>query len=305
MRILIAGGSGFIGQHLARHLAEDNHTVTVLGRSLPQLQDLFFEEHSFHLMDWTVLMRKDNPLVDYDIVINLCGVNIGDKRWSDQRKKELIQSRVEPTRILAELCARASHSLRLFNASAIGIYGLQETERFTEESEINCQNPSDFLSQIGCEWEQATASAQAAGVKVVLMRFGVVLSDDGGALQKMKRPFLLGLGGRIGHGNQPFSWVSLPDLLNAISFLIANPDITGPINIVSPGVVTQREFAKAFAHALHRPSFMITPAFLIKLIFNEMGEELLLKGQNVYPKRLLELGFQFQYPTISQALLIS
>lgn len=281
MRILIAGGSGYIGQHLARHLLRENHTVTVLGRNLSQLQAQFRDVASMQLMDWSALMSRDNPLGDYDVVINLCGANIGEKRWSDQRKQELIESRVQPTRTLAELCMQAGDvAPRLLNASAIGIYG------------------EGFLAQIGHAWEEATACAP----NVVQMRFAVVLSYDGGALKKMHLPFLLGLGGPIGDGNQPFTWISLTDLLNAISFIIAHPEISGPINLVAPVCMTQREFAKAFAHALHRPSFMITPAFMIKLIFQEMGEQLLLKGQTVYPQRLIDLGFKFKHPTIHSAV---
>jgi len=230
--------------------------------------------------------------------------NISAKRWSEPYKQEIISSRVDATKIIADFCAElGKDSPVLFNANGVGIYGIQEKqsnglpEAINETKAIDETALDSFLQQVGWEWEQATTDATAKGVRVVLMRFGMVLGKSGGALAKMLLPFKLGLGGTIGTGTQPLSWIDLNDLCAAIDFLIPKKEVEGPVDFVSPNCVTQKQFAKALAKSLHRPCLLPIPGFAIKLLVgDEMATELLLEGQHVKPARLLELGFQFEYP---------
>ncbi len=309
MKILIAGGTGFIGKALVKHfLAHGNHQILVLGRSKQSIRSTFGE--AVKRLAWTDLPRFSfSDWGPKDIFINLCGANLGDKPWSDARKSSILESRVETTRLIARVCkGLGENSPRLLNASAIGIYGLQEEHKnelppaLTEDSPLPCLQPTDFLSEVGCQWEAAAKEAIAAGTPVVFLRFGVVLGPHGGVYKKLRRPYQFGLGGTIGSGNQAFSWVSLHDLVRAIDFTIATNQLTGPVNITAPHAVRQSLFAKAMARSLQRPAFLTTPKFLLKKLFGEMAEELLLKGQHVQPKRLTEMGFTFEHDSIDKAL---
>lgn len=171
-----------------------------------------------------------------------------------------------------------------------------------ENTTIDFNAAPDFLAKVGRQWEMATFSARDAGVRVVNMRFGVVLGNNGGVLSKLKLPYSLGLGGRLGSGQQPFPWIALPDLLNAIDFIFANKQLQGAINFVAPQSITQQQFSQALATAMHRPALLSTPTFLIKILLGEMGETLLLNGQHVEPRVLLAAGFKFEYPDINSIL---
>lgn len=298
MNILIGGGTGFIGQALVKHLRAQDHQVTVISR----------HKHS----DDPTIITWDELTIELielqQVVINLTGVGIGDRTWTDKRKKEILDSRVIPTETLSNLCAESINKPALFVASAIGIYGLQQSETnslppdLDESTVIDFKDESLFSATVCKRVESAAKRASHVGVRVVDCRFGVVLDESGGALKKLKTPYLFGLGGPIGNGMQPFCWVALNDVVNAIEFLIKHEDISGPVNIVSPNTVTQKEFAHTFAHHLHRPAILPTPAFVIKLIFGQMGEELLLQGQHVFPTVLLDHGFEFQHPHLEDAL---
>lgn len=298
MNILIAGASGFIGTVLANHLSQ-SHKITVLGRQLERLESIFSKDIS--KLTWDNLKLHDAK--QYDLVINLSGSSIGDKRWSSAVKNELIESRTRSNQQLVEWLINHHAKPRFFCANAVGIYGAQElsTAPFDEESPLPLSS-NDFLQQIGLVWEQSLKTAIDAGISVTTLRFGVVLKKGCGMLKKLELPFRLGLGSVLGNGNQTLSWVYYKDLINAIDFLIAHQHLTGPVNITSPYPITQREFAQQLAKALKRPLFLKTPGPIIKIIFGEMGDYLLLKGQRVEPTRLNELGFKFTYPRIEAAL---
>ncbi|MFA6301545.1 MAG: TIGR01777 family oxidoreductase [Legionella sp.] len=300
MKILIAGASGFIGTELVTAL-EQSHTITVLGRSSKQLDKSFSQ--TTNKVSWQDLDALDPK--QFDVVINLCGSNIGEARWSPKVKLELINSRVSTNRILIQWLINQNAKPRYICANAVGIYGMQTNGDkivFDENSPIDVNNPKDFLSEIGIAWQQALTPAIDYGMSVTSLRFGVVLQKHKGMLKKLELPFYLGLGSVLGDGEQLISWIDSADLIAAILFILEHPDISGPINLTSPNPVSQRQFAKTFAKVLHRPLIVTTPVSIIKLLFGEMGECLLLKGQGVVPKRLLELGFHFKYPSLVESL---
>lgn len=299
MNILIAGASGFIGTVLVDHLLQ-NHNITVLGRKLEKLESIFSKD--ICKLTWDDLKVQDAK--QYDLIINLSGSSIGAKRWNSKIKKELIESRTITNQQLVEWLINHHAHPRFFCANAIGIYGARElsTHIFDEASPLP-QSSDDFLQQIGLIWEQSLKKAIDAGIPVTTLRFGVVLKKNEGMLKKLELPFCLGLGSVLGSGNQALSWVYYKDLIHAIDFLIEHEEITGPINITSPFPITQQEFAHHLAKALKRPLLLKTPRFIIRIIFGEMGEYLLLRGQRVCPKRLTELGFKFTYPKIESVLI--
>ena len=299
MNILIAGGSGLIGQSLIDVL-QHSHQLTFIGRNTHHLLKLF--KHLGPCHDWHGL---DDIQSSPDLIINLCGLNIGDAAWTPKIKQELIDSRVKTSEKLIQWAIKQQIKPRMMCANAVGIYGLQnngDEAVFTEDSPIKTKNPTDFLNEIGVRWEEALRPAMEYGMPVVTTRFGVVLKKNQGILKKLNLSFYLGLGSIIGDGTQMFSWVHHKDMVRAIIFLIEHPDLTGPFNITSPHPVTQKTFAKALANSMHRPLLLTLPAVVVKLMFGEMGECLLLRGQKVIPKRLLDAGFVFDYPTIEQAL---
>ena len=307
--VVIAGGTGFIGQALVKALQTmTEYKLIILGRDEKKAEKIFAGAVDF--VAWQDVEPVLGALQPTDMIINLCGTNIGEKRWSDKQKEKIKKSRIESTQRLAHFCrSKGEQSPKLINASAIGIYGLQQTVKDSFPSPLDEQtpicegSPADFLSDVGCAWENTLGSAIDAGCSVTMLRFAVVLGIGGGALSQMLLPFQLGLGGRIGSGDQAMSWVALPDVIRAIVFIMKHPEMTGPFNIVSPCIVKQKDFAKALGLALNRPTFMPMPAALVRLVFGrEMADELLLGGQNVTPKRLLEAGFQFKHPDLTTYL---
>jgi hypothetical protein len=298
MNILIAGASGFIGKELVYNLSQ-NHTISVLGRKIEKLEKIFSK--NIQKLSWESL--NNYPATTYDIVINLAGSSIGAKRWNRAIKKELIESRTLSNKLLIDWLIYNKAKPRFFCANAIGIYGATEksTHSLDEYSPL-LLTPKDFLQEIGLSWEKSLSTAIDANIPVTTLRFGVVLKKGLGMLKKLECPFNLGLGSTLGNGEQTITWIHYKDLIHALNFLIAHPDITGSINVVAPYPTTQKEFAEQFAKALKRPIFLKTPSWVIQLLFGEMGEYLLLKGQKVVPKRLSELDFVFIYPTIESAL---
>lgn len=300
MNILIAGGSGFIGQELIEVLKK-KHNITVLGRSEQKLKAMFPKD--IFAVSWENL-DKINPK-NFEVIINLSGKNIGDSRWSTELKHELIDSRVDTTLSLINWAAAGSAKPHFYCANAIGIYGLQQNgdkEVFSEASLIDFENPRDFLSEIGIRWQKAAETAKEYGMKVTITRFGVVLKKGQGMLKKLFPSFWMGLGSVVGNGNQSLSWIDIDDLTSAFDFLLEHPEIEGAVNLCSPNPVEQKVFARTLATALHRPLIFKTPQFVIRLLFGEMGDTLINHGQNVIGQRLLENGFQFQYPSIKQSL---
>lgn len=305
MQRIVAGGTGFIGKHLVNHWLAGRYDVTVIGRSHTDIQRAFAGR--VKSITWQELAANGNEILDNtEIIVNLAGSNIGSRPWSKKRKRELIASRIQPTKFLADLCAtQGSEAPALFNASGVGIYGHQTFSNSIvcdEDTVVDIPPLPTFLAKLGNAWEDATASAKTAGCRVINMRFGVVLARDGGVLPRLSLPFYFFLGGTYGRGNQPFAWIGLSDLIRAIDFLISKPTINGPVNFVAPDSISQAHLIQTLSETLHRPAPWNYPSWLIRKLLGQMGEELLLQGQIVKPERLLTNGFEFIQPDISTAL---
>lgn len=308
MRRLIAGGTGFVGQNLARHWINQGVQVAILGRDKRKIQRCFGK--AVDTITWEQFNTLPvSELKHFQTIVNLCGENIGEHRWSPARKRALIDSRIIPTTLIVDkLKTLGDQAPSLFNASAIGVYGLQQNqignlpEALDEEQFIDMHAYPDFLAEIARMWELATEPAKAHGVHVINLRFGVVLGHRGGALGKLITPIKWGLGGKIGCGWQPMSWIHLKDLLAIFDFLLEQPKLHGAVNCVAPSAVSQLQFAHCAASLLHRPCLFPLPAQVVKSVFGEMGECLLLQGQHVYPKRLHATDFHFQFGHLQEAL---
>lgn len=300
MNILIAGASGFIGQKLVRALQAE-HSLTVLGRDSANLNRLFTKP--VDTVTWEKLPELDART--FDAIINLCGHNIAASRWNPAVKKQLIDSRVKTTTRLIDW-AKSNHAKPHFIcANAVGIYGMQasqDSQELDEDSPIDFEHPRDFLSEIGIRWQQALQPAIDFGMQVTITRFGVVLEKNEGVLKKLAPSFYLGFGSVLGDGKQMMSWVHIDDVIGALLFLLNKPELTGAFNLTSPNPVSQTEFAQTLASTMHRPLFLKMPAFVIRILFGEMGECLLLKGQRVLPSRLIESGYEFTFPDLRTAL---
>ncbi|HBO97482.1 MAG TPA: TIGR01777 family protein [Candidatus Omnitrophica bacterium] len=282
MRIAITGASGLIGKAAATYFQARGHAVTRVSRQRGRLD---LDPVSFQ---------------DQDAVIHLAGANIAAQRWSDRYKKLLYSSRVETTTQLCKVLTNMNTPPQiLLCASAIGIYGHIEPPAYVDEGLIMGDG---FLYKLCVDWEHSTHLAEEMGIRVVHMRFGIVLSPDGGALAKMLPVFKLGLGGRVGLGKQMMSWIALDEIPAAMEHVINTPDLSGAVNFVAPKAVSNAEFTRVLAKALRRPAFLPVPAPAIKVLFGEMGKELLLSGANVIPKRLSESGYVFRYPDLETAL---
>ena len=299
MHILIAGGTGFIGQALTEHFLQNQHQVTIISRSVDKIKQRFGDQ--VQAMSWDDAAPKMvDCLSGVHWLINLTGANIGDRRWSKARLKEIKESRVEITDYFAKICAQlGSQAPVWFNASAIGIYDqvVEASEVADEHCTINFQDHFGVLDDVTKAWESACQPAIDAGVRVVKIRFGVVLGH-GGALAKMLPFFKLGLGGAVGSGQQAFPWISLHDVIRAFDFLYQQESISGPVNLVAPENNTQKELAKALGLALSRPTFIPTPGFVIRTLYGQMGHELLLKGTQVAPQVLLKHHFTFEHANL-------
>jgi uncharacterized protein (TIGR01777 family) len=291
-RIVIAGASGLIGRALGDPLRGMGFRVVRLVRRAARGAD----EAS-----WQPAEGELDPsiLEDAHAVINLCGEGIADGRWTARRKEQIRRSRIEPTRLIASTIAHVLHKPSvLINASATGYYGSRGDEQVDERAAAG----EGFLPEVCREWEQATKPAEAAGVRTVLLRTGIVLARGGGILQKLVPIFRLGLGGAVGGGRQWMSWISLEDEIAAILRSLTDGSISGPVNATAPAAVTNRDFGRTLARVLHRPAIAPLPSFMVKLLFGEMGERLLLEGVHAKPAVLLSKGFTFKHPTLESAL---
>lgn len=294
MNILISGGSGFLGSALTAALLEWGHLVTVTSREPARLHT------NTH---YSAIRLEDLRATDrFDVVINLAGAGIADERWSDERKRELLASRLEPTRQLVDWMGYAEQKPSLFmSGSAIGWYGMQGEQALTEQSGYQ----SDFVHTLCQQWETAALAAEPLGIRTLILRTGVVLNPAGGMLQRVLPQFRLGAGGRLGKGEQWFSWISRRDWVKAVHWLMrqAQDDtrIRGVYNLTAPNPVRNAEFTRQLAHALSRPALVPAPAFALKMAFGEMST-LLLDSQKVLPERLLAEGFVFDDPELSVAL---
>ncbi len=304
MKIIIGGGSGFVGRLLVPALIDSGSEVTVIGRDKSKILKLFPKQ--VDAIGWHELSLLD--AANFDAIINLTGANIAEKRWSDQVKAEMISSRVNSVLALIEWCKKSSGAMpHLYNASAVGYYGLQSAipENAllnTEDHFISSLADDSFCCRLVNEWEATAKIAEKEKIPLTMMRFGVVLHRGEGMLKQLELPAKCGMSAVLGTGLQPVSWISADDLVNAIQFLLAHPEMTGAFNLVAPEIVTQKTFSKSLAAVVKRPAFMWMPAWLVKLMFGQMGEELLLSGQAVSPSRLLRHDFVFKYPTLLEAL---
>ncbi len=294
MKVAITGASGMVGTALKDKLKAEGHEVVSYARKVSPGQT---GEFAWNPDAGTI---DTAGLVGVEAVVNLAGENIAGKRWSAEQKEKIRASRVKGTTLLANtIAALAVKPEVLVSASAIGFYGDRGDEMLTENSAPG----TGFLAEVCKEWEQSTKAAEASGVRIVMARFGVILSKNGGALQKMLPIFQMGGGGIIGSGKQYMSWVTLDDVVNALIFAVQNKSVKGAVNIVAPNSVRNSEFTDALGHALHRPVVLPLPAFAAKLIMGEMADELLLSSARVEPLALEENKFGFEYPNLAGALL--
>lgn len=293
MKILITGSSGLIGSALVPFLRKRGHQVKKLTRKAGALSD---DELAW---DPSQPVAYRSEFEGYDAVINLAGESIASGRWTEEKKRKIRDSRVHGTRVLCETLGLLKTPPKvLINGSAMGYYGDQEEAVLTEESRAG----TTFLAQVCRDWENATAPAKQKGMRVVCLRTGMVLSKQGGALAKMLGPFKLGLGGVLGSGKQYISWITDDELVHVVEYLLTHPSLYGPINVGTPYPVTNREFTKALGAVLGRPTLLPMPTWLVRFVFGEMGEELLLGSTRMAPRRLIESGYAFRYPHLEAAL---
>jgi uncharacterized protein len=298
MKVVIAGGSGFLGSALTRELTRNDHEVVVLTRQNPR---------NFPALPRTAFVTwlpngQSGPwaaaLADADAAINLAGESIAAKRWSAAQKQKLRDSRLLATRSLTTAIREAPRPPRaLVSGSAVGYYGNRGDEALTESSPPG----DDFLAGVARDWE-AAANEVTHLTRVTLIRTGIVLDRAGGALPRMLPPFQLFVGGPLGTGNQYMPWIHKDDWVRLVSFAIANDGVRGPLNATAPAPVTNAEFSKALGRALKRPSFLPAPAFALRLALGEMADALLLSGQRALPVRATDLGFSFRYSNVDEAL---
>ena len=297
MKILITGASGLVGTALVRALGADGHMVCRLIR--PGTKSDGGAKGAFDVAWNPETGELGGAAVGAEAVINLAGASIAGGRWTDARKHLLRSSRIGTTRSLISALGKMNAKPDvLISASAIGIYGNRGDEALTEASTPG----SDFLAGIAKDWETEALRAEEFRTRVVLARFGIILDKTGGALPKMIVPFKLGLGGRLGNGKQWMSWVAIEDVVEIIRFALTAKSLSGPVNVVSPQPVTNADFTRELAHALHRPALFPAPAFALKLAMGEMADALLLAGQRVFPEKLSQAGFSFRIPTLQSAL---
>jgi uncharacterized protein (TIGR01777 family) len=292
MNITITGATGFVGAHLTRALLNAGHTVHALARKRPANLPA-----PVKFSQWTTEQEPlRESLADADAVIHLVGEPVA-QRWTPEAKKRIRSSRVDGTRHLVNALSTESRRPRvLISASAIGIYGSRGDEILTETSTPG----DDFLAKLVIDWEKAATLAEALGIRVVRFRFGVVLGQ-GGALAKMLPPFRLGAGGRLGNGRQWMSWIHIDDVINLILFILTNAGVHGPVNVTAPEPVTNADFTKELASAIHRPAIFPVPKLALNLLFGEMAD-MVLASQRVIPEAAKSFGFEFQYPKLGPAL---
>lgn len=295
MKVFMTGGSGFVGTYLSRELARQGYEITILTRKeTPPRRD----EPLIRFL--TGDPTREGPWMaavpDHDWIINLAGASVFT-RWSEAHKREIHDSRILTTRNLVTALERDDRGQLFCSTSAIGYYGPRGDEDIIEDS----PGGEDFLSQLAREWEAEALKAQDLGIRVVITRFGIVLGKGGGALAQMARAFKMFVGGRLGSGEQFFSWIHQEDHARAFLFVKDHPDLKGPVNFTSPNPVRNRELTRALGRILGRPTFLPAPAFMVRLVLGEFGE-VLLTGQKVLPRKLLAAGFEFRFPFIDQAL---
>jgi len=292
MTVLITGSTGFIGSALIPVLQREGHTVKRLLRSpTASAQDLVWDPASGQL--------DRSRLEGLDAVIHLAGESIAEGRWTLGKKARIRESRIQGTSLLSQTLAGLSLPPKvLVSASAMGYYGDRGSEILSEDS----NSGNGFLAEVCREWEAATAPAVEKGIRVVHLRFSLILSKAGGALAKMLLPFRMGAGGRIGSGKQYWSWIAIDDLISVILHVLISNSLQGPVNVATPNPVTNAEFTEVLGKVLKRPTLFPMPAFAARLAFGEMADPLLLCSARLQPSRLIAVNFEFQYPELEGAL---
>lgn len=295
MQILITGGTGFIGRRLVARLLSKGHRLTILSRQ---------DAKDVHRVLSTEVepvksLSAVKPSEAFDAIVNLAGEGVMDKRWTPSRKRQLLNSRIALTSELVDLIERMENRPDcLISGSAIGFYGgRDDAARLDESSGAG----DDFAAGLCIRWEQAALRAKGLGLRVCLVRTGVVLHPEGGALREMMLPFRLGIGGPLGSGQQMMSWIHMEDMVNALEFLLENDSAEGAFNATAPEAVSNKDFAVTLAGILNRPAFLKMPAMVLRGMLGE-SSEMVLKGQNIYPQRLIAEGFSFTYPQLKPAL---
>ena len=292
MEVLITGASGLLGQALQKSFDDKGYEMLLASRKEP--------EDDRHIQ-WSIDGGFTDPekLEGVDIVVHLAGENVSGLRWTDEKKKAIHDSRVLGTRNVVDAISKLKKKPKTFIASsAIGFYGERGDEEVVESSAAG----DNFLAGVCKEWEAESRRAEDAGIRTVLLRTGIVLSKDGGALATMLLPFKMGVGGVVGSGKQWMSWISLDDEIAVVNYCIENENIRGAVNAVAPNPVTNQEFTKTLGDVLYRPTFLPLPEFAVSMIFGEMGDALLLASTKVMPKRLEDAGFKFKYPELKPAI---
>jgi uncharacterized protein (TIGR01777 family) len=295
MKILVTGSTGLVGKALVKALSREGHTMCRLMR--PQSVASRGAKEGFDVA-WNPAAGELGG-AGADAVVNLAGASIAGGRWTKERKELLRTSRIDTTRALVNALAKMSARPRvLVSASAIGYYGDRGDELLTEESKAG----TDFLAGLAQEWEAEAGKAEALGIRLVLVRFGIILAKHGGALPKMMLPFKFGAGGKLGSGKQWMSWVTLEDVVGILRFALENSSVRGAVNVVAPQPLQNAEFTKVLAKAMHRPALFPAPAFALRLALGEMADALLLSSQRVAPQKLQQLGYLFLHLDLSAAL---
>jgi uncharacterized protein len=293
VKIIVSGASGLVGSALTDACRAEGHSVSHLVRPGRPL--------AAHEIRWDPLSAQvDVPWLEgADAVVHLSGANISDERWTPARKQVLRSSRVDSTRVLVDSLAQLRRPPQVFvSASAVGYYGNRGDELLTESRE----HGRDFLSVLARDWEAEANRAQQIGIRTVILRFGVILSRHGGALPQMIRPFKLGVGGRLGSGQQWLSWVALEDVIRIVRLAIGDSVLRGPVNTVAPGPVRNADFARILGRVLHRPSIFPAPAFALRLALGEMADALLLSSQRAIPEKLLRANYAFKFSDLEETL---
>lgn len=297
MRVIITGGSGLIGRALAAEFAHNKHDVIILSRQPERIIGL---PAGVHAERWDGRTAEGwYSLADSaGAIVNLAGENISSRRWTDERKHTILQSRLNAGQAVVEAVRMVTRKPRVvIQASGIGYYGPCGNEEVTEET----PSGHDFLATLAVEWESSTTSVEALGVRRAVIRTGVVLSTEAGALPRMLLPFRFFVGGRLGSGQQWLPWIHIADEVSAIRFLIENEAASGPFNLTTPSPLTNAEFSRLLGQRLKRPALIPTPEFALRLLFGEMATAVL-DGQRAIPRRLLQLGFAFRFPDAASVL---
>ena len=297
MKVAVIGATGLIGTALCRSLVSEGHQLHVLSRHPQKAQHL----SASRVVTGDIASKESGEEIveGMDAVINLAGESIAAGRWSEKRKKVICDSRVLGTRKLVEAIRQSEHPPRiLISASAVGYYGPRDDTALTEADPPG----TDFLAGLCRDWEHEAMGAEQAGTRVVLLRTGLVLSGQGGALPRMIPPFKMFVGGPLGKGGQWMSWIHVDDEVGAIRYVLGQDELRGPFNLTAPNPTTNAEFTRQLARTLKRPAFLAVPGFALRFMFGEMADSLLLQGQRVVPAKLEESGYKFRFSELGEAL---